>query len=514
MDLEYLSGFGNEHATEALPGALPLGRNSPQKCPYGLIAEQLSGSAFTQPRHLNRRSWLYRIRPSVMHGTFVPCPNANLHGSFSGAGGSSLLTPNQLRWFPPPLPGGSEEEGGSASGGGGGGAVEAAPTDWLSGLFTVAGSGSAESREGLAIHMYSFNASMGRTAFSNADGELLIVPQEGGLRIQTEMGFLEVAPQEIAVIPRGVKFTVGAPLDPPIGGGARGYVLEVFDGHFALPELGPIGSNGLANPRDFLYPKAAYDDHQESVEHTLVIKFGGATFSSLLPHTPFDVVAWHGNNAPFKYDLRRFNTINTVSFDHPDPSIFTVLTVPGGKAPGVALADFVIFPPRWLVAADTFRPPWFHRNCMSEFMGMVYGKYDAKVGFQPGGASLHAIMTPHGPDADTVIAATAAALEPKMTPPGLAFMFETCHFLRVTKTAMEAPWRDVDYQKCWKECVCGESAARRPSPPLARAPPAHWHPLTPPLRPLHPAPLSPTPLPIAFPSSLTPCPKGSEGGAH
>ena len=330
--LRYNTGFGNEHATEALPGALPVGQNSPQKCPLGLYAEQLSGTAFTVPRHLNRRSWLYRIRPSVMHGPFVPCPNSAVLGAF-GAGSPTELTPNQLRWLPPPLPGG-------------GGGV-----DWLSGLFSVAGAGAAEAKEGLAIHMYSCNAPMVRTAFSNADGELLIVPQEGALRVRTEMGVLEVAPQEILVVPRGIKFAV-APLD----GAARGYVLEVFAGHFQLPELGPLGANGLANPRDFLYPAAAFEDAEG--DFTAVAKFGGAMFSSLLAHSPFDVVAWHGSLAPYKYDLRRFNTINTVSFDHPDPSIFTVLTVPSERGAGVALADFVIFPPRWLVAEDTFRPPW------------------------------------------------------------------------------------------------------------------------------------------------------------
>ena len=445
--LQYLPGFGNEHSTEALPGALPQGRNSPQRCPYGLYAEQLSGTAFTAPRHENRRSWLYRIRPSVMHGPFVPCANTAVVGSFSPAGGASVLTPNQLRWMPPPMPAPA-----AAPSEGAGGAA-GAPVDWLSGLFSMAGAGAAEAKAGLAIHMYSFSASMGSTVFSNADGEMLLVPQEGGLLLRTEFGVLEVAPQEVAVVPRGVKFTVGAPLHGAPAG--RGYVLEVFSGHFQLPELGPLGSNGLANARDFLYPTAAYLDEER--EHTLVVKFGGDMFSSLLPHSPFDVVAWHGSYAPYKYDLRRFNTMNTVSFDHPDPSIFTVLTVPSDR-PGTALADFVIFPPRWLVATDTFRPPWFHRNCMSEFMGMVYGSYDAKVAFQPGGASLHAIMTPHGPDADTVRAASAAALEPKMTPPGLAFMFETSQFLRVCKTALEAPWRDVDYQKCWAGCVYGGGA--------------------------------------------------------
>jgi len=281
-----------------------------------------------------------------------------------------------------------------------------------------------------------------RTAFYNADGEMLVVPQEGALRVQTEMGLMDVTPGEIFVIPRGIKFSV-SPTQP-----SRGYVMEVFKGHFQLPELGPLGANGLANARDFLYPVASFQDLE--VDYVTVCKFGGSFFSSLQHHSPFDVVAWHGNYAPFKYDLARFNVVNSVSFDHPDPSIFTVLTVPGEGAAGVALADFVIFPPRWMVAEHTFRPPWFHRNCMSEFMGMVWGKYDAKVGFQPGGASLHSIMTPHGPDAVTCAKASSATLSPEKFDAGLAFMFESSCFLRVSRFAMDAPWRDTEYQKCWK----------------------------------------------------------------
>lgn len=438
MALRYQTGFGNEHATEALPGALPVGQNSPQKCPLGLYAEQLSGTAFTVPRHLNRRSWLYRIRPSVAHAPFVPSPRAAVCGSFSSAledgGAAGVLTPNQLRWFPPPMP---------AAGGGGG----SAPVDWVASLFTVAGSGSAESGVGLAIHMYACGAPMVDSAFSNADGEMLIVPQEGGLRLQTEMGLLDVAPREICVVPRGVKFSV----EPLGGGAARGYVLEVFGAHFQLPDLGPLGSNGLANARDFEYPVAAFEDR--ACAFTTHVKFGGHMFTAAQAHSPFDVVAWHGTVSPYKYDLTRFNTIGTVSFDHPDPSIFTVLTVPSGRVPGLATADFVIFPPRWMVAEHTFRPPWYHRNCMSEFMGMVWGAYDAKVGFQPGGASLHSIGAPHGPDAPTFTRASAAELAPDKFDKGLAFMFETCHFLRVTHRAMDAEWRDKNYQKCWEGWV-------------------------------------------------------------
>lgn len=338
----YQSGFGNEHATEARAGSLPVGQNNPQRGPLGLYAEQLSGTAFTAPRARNRRTWLYRIRPSVVHEAFVEAANKNVRSDFGNFPGGGVLTPNQLRWFPAPLP---TEAAGSV--------------DWISGLYTVAGAGAAETKQGVAIHMWSCNSSMVDVAFSSSDGEMLLVPQEGGpLRIQTEMGWLLVAAGEIAVLPRGIRFRVD------VDGASRGYVLEVFSPQgFVLPELGPIGANGLANARDFLYPVAAFDAPREAgaPPYVIINKFGGKMFSTAQAHSPFDVVAWHGNFAPYKYDLARFNTINTVSFDHPDPSIFTVLTCPS-DTPGVAVADFVIFPPRWMVAENTFRPPWFHRN--------------------------------------------------------------------------------------------------------------------------------------------------------
>jgi homogentisate 1,2-dioxygenase len=274
----------------------------------------------------------------------------------------------------------------------------------------------------------------------NSDGDFLIVPQKGALSIQTELGFLHVAPKEICVVQRGIRFRVS------VDGPARGYICEVFGGHFVIPDLGPIGANGLANPRDFLTPVAAYEDR--SVAYTVINKFGGRLFSSRLNHSPFDVVAWHGNYAPYKYDLSKFNTMNSVSFDHPDPSIYTVLSCPT-DTPGVALCDFVIFPPRWMVMERSFRPPYFHRNFMTEYMGMIWGAYDAKAGFQPGGSSLHSCMTPHGPDAPTFEKASTAKLEPEYFDKGLAFMFETTLMLRLTKWALTAPHREVDYQKCW-----------------------------------------------------------------
>jgi homogentisate 1,2-dioxygenase len=428
----YQSGFGNEFATEAVPGTLPVGRNSPQQVAHGLYAEQLSGTAFTAPRHENRRSWLYRIRPAAMHGEFQPIGEAHFHNRFD----EQPPTPNQLRWSPAPMP--------------------ATGTDWLDGLFTMAGNGGPAEGTGVAIHAWAANQDMAGRYFYDADAELLFVPQHGRLRIATELGVLELEPQEIGVVPRGVRFQVTLP-----DGDSRGYLLENFGELLRLPGLGPIGSNGLANARDFLAPEAAYEDLEGEFE--LVAKFQGRLWRASIGHSPLDVVGWHGNYAPYKYDLRRFNTIGSISYDHPDPSIFTVLTSPSG-VPGTANVDFAIFPPRWLVAQDTFRPPWFHRNVASEFMGLVTGVYDAKAeGFAPGGASLHNCMSGHGPDAATFEKASAADLsKPDVIRDTMAFMFETRAVIRPTAQAMAATTRQADYQDCWaglkKNFVVGKDA--------------------------------------------------------
>jgi homogentisate 1,2-dioxygenase len=418
----YNSGFGSEFATEALEGALPVGRNSPQRPRYGLYAEQLSGTAFTAPRHANRRSWLYRIRPALLHGTFEPLAQRRIATApFEG----TRTSPNPLRWDPFPLPD--------------------APTDFVDGLATIAGNGNAAAQIGIGIHVYACNRSMRGRFCYDADGELLIVPQEGALRIATELGVLDVAPGDIALVPRGIRFEIGLGDEATP---ARGYVCENYGAHFRLPELGPIGANGLANARDFLAPVAAYRDEQGEFE--LVAKFGGRLWRAPIDHSPLDVVAWHGNYAPCKYDLSRFNAVNTVSFDHPDPSIFTVLTSPS-DTPGTANVDFVIFPPRWLVAEDTFRPPWFHRNAMSEYMGLIRGSYDAKAeGFVPGGGSLHNAMTGHGPDAATFERASSAKLAPQKLADTLAFMFESRYVLHPTLRALEAPQLQADYASCWQ----------------------------------------------------------------
>jgi len=420
----YQSGFGNEFATEALPGVLPQGQNSPQTVPYGLYTEQLSGTAFTAPRHANRRSWLYRIRPAVVHKPFQPMDLSRFHNRFD----ETPATPNQLRWDPFPLP--------------------TAPTDFVAGLMTLGGNGNPATQTGCGIHIYAANRSMQGRFFYDADGELLIVPQQGRLRISTELGLLDVAPLEIAVIPRGLRFKVELPDET-----ARGYVAENFGAPLRLPELGPIGSNSLANVRDFLYPVAAYENVVGNFE--LIAKFQGRLWSAGIGHSPLDVVGWHGNHAPCKYDLNRFNTIGSISYDHPDPSIFTVLTSPS-DTPGTANMDFVIFPPRWLAMEHTFRPPWFHRNVASEFMGLITGVYDAKEGgrkggFVPGGASLHNCMSGHGPDAASYEKAVAAdTSQPTRVTDTMAFMFETRAVIRPTKQALDAKELQADYYECWQ----------------------------------------------------------------
>ena len=417
---KYVAGFGNHHASEAVAGALPMGRNSPQRVPFGLYAEQLSATAFTAPRAENRRTWLYRMRPSAGHAPYRRYEGNVLLRSAPFA--DALPSPNRLRWNPAAMPD--------------------QPTDFVDGLVTYAGNGDVAGGTGCGVHLYAANQSMTHRAFASADGEWLIVPQSGRLRIVTEMGVLEVAPLHIALIPRGVRFRVELPDRT-----ARGYVCENEGALFRLPDLGPIGSNGLANPRDFEAPVAAFEDVDRPC--TLIQKFQGRLWTTTLDHSPFDVVAWHGNVAPYRYDLERFNTIGTVSYDHPDPSIFTVLTAPSDTA-GTANVDFVIFPPRWMVAEDTFRPPWFHRNIMSEYMGLITGDYDAKAGgFAPGGGSLHTMMAAHGPDVASHARAVAAALTPQKIEATMAFMFESRLPFVVTDWAMTTPLLQADYDACW-----------------------------------------------------------------
>jgi homogentisate 1,2-dioxygenase len=415
--LTYQSGFGNHFATEAIAGALPQGQNSPQRVAQGLYAEQVSGTAFTAPRAENLRSWQYRLRPSAEHSSYRQIEN----GQIRTAPCAEVVTPpNRLRWNPFALP--------------------TKPTDFFDGLLTIATNGDARLQYGVAVHVYAANKSMTRS-FYNADGDFLIVPQQGALTLKTEFGILEIKPGEIAVIPRGIKFRVECTE------AIRGYICENYGAHFRLPELGPIGANGLANARDFLAPTAWYEDVTGNTE--VIAKFGGNLWAYEMPGSPLNVVAWHGNYYPYKYGLTNFNTINTVSFDHPDPSIFTVLTVPSETA-GTANVDFVIFPPRWMVAEHTFRPPWFHRNVMSEYMGLIHGAYDAKAeGFLPGGGSLHNSFSAHGPDKATFEKASIAELKPHRIDNTLAFMFESRYVFEPTRLAMAAPELQSDYDKAW-----------------------------------------------------------------
>ncbi len=421
MNLKYQAGFGNEFATEAVEGALPVGQNSPQRAPLGLYAEQFSGTAFTVPRASNKRTWTYRLRPSVTHKPFQQIDSKLFRSSpFDEV----VTTPNQLRWDPLPLP--------------------TEPTDFIDGITTIAGNGDLFAQTGIAIHIYACNKGMGERYFYNADGEMLIVPEMGRLGILTELGLIQVGPGSVAVIPRGLKFRV----EPAADDKCRGYICENYGQQFRLPGLGPIGANGLANSRDFETPVAWFEDLEGTFE--LVAKFGGNLWSCEIDHSPLDVVGWHGNYAPYRYDLRRFNTIGSISFDHPDPSIFTVLTSPSGE-PGVANCDFVIFPDRWLVAEKTFRPPWYHRNYMSEYMGLIYGAYDAKEeGFVPGGGSLHNQMSAHGPDLDAFEKASNASLEPQKLSGTMAFMFESRYIIRPTKFAMDCSELQNDYFEVWQ----------------------------------------------------------------
>ncbi len=422
MSLNYMSGFGNTFETEALPGALPVGRNSPQKVNYGLYAEQLSGSPFTAPQASNQRSWLYRIRPTVRHaGRFERVDGGLIRTAPQREGELPIA---QLRWGPTPIP---DEK-----------------LTFVTGLRTMTTAGDCETMAGMGAHVVLITQSMTREHLFNADGEFLVVAQQGSLRFRTEFGVIEIAPGEVCVIPRGVIFRVEL-IDSP----ARAYVCENYGGGFTLPDRGPIGANCLANARDFLAPTASYEDIE--APHTLFVKWGGELFRTQVEHSPIDVVAWHGNYYPYKYDLRRFSPVGAIAFDHPDPSIFTVMTSPS-ETPGTANIDFVIFPERWAVAENTFRPPWYHRNIMSEFMGLVYGVYDAKPeGFVPGGMSLHNQMLPHGPDADAFNHASTVELKPVKLTNTLAFMFETRFRQRLTKYAAELGTRQEDYIDCWSE---------------------------------------------------------------
>jgi homogentisate 1,2-dioxygenase len=419
--LGYMPGFGNDFETEALPGALPQGMNSPQKCNYGLYGEQLSGTAFTAPKGQNERTWCYRIRPSVKHtGRFskidLPYWKSAPHRP------ADIASLGQYRWDPVPH--------------------SDVPLTWLTGMRTMTTAGDVNTQTGMASHVYLVNSSMKDTYFYSADSEFLVVPQQGKLRFCTELGVIDLAAQEIAVIPRGLVYRVEV-----VEGPARGFVCENYGQKFVLPSRGPIGANCMANPRDFKTPIAAFEDRE--VPSTVTIKWCGEFHETKIGHSPLDVVAWHGNYAPYKYDLTTYCPVGAILFDHPDPSIFTVLTAPSGVE-GTANIDFVLFRDRWMVAEDTFRPPWYHKNIMSELMGNIYGVYDAKPkGFVPGGMSLHNMMLPHGPDKNAFEGASNAKLKAEKLEETMSFMFETRFPQHLTWfAAKDAPLQD-DYIDCW-----------------------------------------------------------------
>ena len=414
------AGFGNQLHSQAVPDTLPVGRNSPQRPALGLYAELLSGSAFTAPRAENRRTWLYRRQPSVVVGAYTPYAQTWWK---TGAAEGERAAPDPLRWHPTEVPSADSEA-----------------LDFIDGLRTMVVNGDVDAQTGVAVHLVLANRSMQR-AFVNADGEMLLIPQQGALTLTTELGVLEVAPGEIALLPRGMAFKVA------VHGPTRLWACENYGAPFRLPELGPIGSNGLADPRDFIAPNAAFEAQSQPLQ--IIKKFGGRLWQTQAASSPFNVVAWHGNLVPFKYDTARFMVIGSISHDHPDPSIFTVLTSPS-DTPGTANCDFVIFPPRWLVMENTFRPPWYHRNLMSEFMGLVHGQYDAKPeGFRPGGMSLHNGMVPHGPDAEAFERATNSTLAPQKLDHTLAFMLESRWCFKPTAYALGGGALDTDYAGCW-----------------------------------------------------------------
>lgn len=414
----YLTGFGNEHLSEALAGALPIGRNSPQKLPYGLYAEQVNGSPFTAPRAENQRSWVYRIYPTAAaQGPWSRMPNLHLDEPETPQESS----PERYRWRP--------------------WTSTAADVDFVDSLFRMCQSGGSRELRGMSLYAYWANRSMERRLFSSIDGELLILPQSGSLRVRTEMGVLFAEPGEMVLLPRGMRFSVD-PLDET----CRGFVCENMGMPFRLPERGLIGANGLANERDFLIPVAAFEVDDSKFES--IAKFGGRTWRSSLKRTPFDVVAWHGTYAPCKYDLRRFNAIHSVSYDHTDPSVFTALTSPSGVA-GVANVDFAVLPPRWLVANDTFRPPYYHRNIMSEIVISLRGSPESRgKDYKIGSSHIHNSMAPHGPDPDILQKASNTSLEPRWEDT-LMVMFESFLPYTVTAEALRSPNRDTSYESNW-----------------------------------------------------------------
>lgn len=417
--LKYMTGFGNEFETEALPNALPVGQNSPQKPAYGLYSELFSATTFPAPRARNRRTYMFRIHPSVQAPKYSRIDNSLI----ATPPFDTVPTPNNMRWD-------AFEIGGEDA-------------DFIDGLATICGVGGPIAQSGMAMHIYRVTRSMSDRVFTNNDGEMIVMPQQGALRFVTELGVLEAAPGAIVILPKGIRFRVELPEGP-----ARGFVCENFSQAFHLPELGLIGSNGLANAADFYAPVAAYEDRNTPCE--LVQKYAGNLWATELPYSPLDVVAWRGNCAPMLYDAEKFVALGTATVDHPDPSIFCALTS-GGDAVLGPNVDMLILPPRWLVAEHSFRPPGFHRNCVCEMVALIKGRHQGKTGgFGPGGFSIHNNFAPHGPDVNTVQMAREEELKPMKLEGTLAFLFETRFPLAVTPFAHEAKENQADVVAMWQ----------------------------------------------------------------
>ncbi|HEY3498273.1 MAG TPA: homogentisate 1,2-dioxygenase, partial [Polyangiaceae bacterium] len=417
------AGFGNVHASEALPGALPHDRNTPRVGPYRLYPELTSGTAFTAERAENFRTWTYRIRPAAQQGLLEPLAHATFRDDFE----DEPPEPNLTGFSPLPLP--------------------SAACDFVDGLVTIGGAGSARLRRGYAVHLYAANRNMEERAFYDADGELLLLPELGALRILTELGVLDVRPGEVALLPRGLRFSVALR-----EAAARGYVAEVFGRHFRLPERGPIGSNGLAEARHFRTPAAWHEDRL-APGYRIAAKLGGALYEARQDHSPFDVVAWHGNHCPYVYDLALFTPAGYTRVDHPDPSIHTVLSAPLDER-GTHSLDLVVFPPRWDATEGTFRPPYFHRNATTEINGIVREVSSPGSMFVPGCLFLTPSMTPHGPVAAGVERAfslsDAEADKPhRYSENACWFQFETALPFSLTPWARNAPHRLHDWHSKW-----------------------------------------------------------------
>ena len=416
-------GFANAFESEALPDALPRDQNSPRLSAYGLYAEQINATGFVARREHNRRSWVYRIRPAAQHSKLEPLDHPTYRQDFD----LDNPEPNLSGWAPLPMPD--------------------SPTDFVDGIYTLGGSGGAEVRRGFAVHLYVANRSMENRSFYNADGEMLLVPQQGKLTLQTESGVLDVDPGMVAIIPRGLKFSVLLREDH-----ARGYIGEVFGRSFHLPERGPVGANGLADSRHFRAP-VAYHENRLVPGYSITAKFCGKLFGATQDYSPYDVVAWHGDYTPYVYELRHFSPVINGRMDHADPSIFSVLTAPLDEE-GANNLDFVFFPPRWDVSEGTFRPPFFHRNAVTEINGIIRDPAGYKAPFYSGGCFITPAMTAHGIRAGGVegflsMSDEAADRPHRFRDNSMWFQFETVLPFYLTSWAKKAGQRIDDWHHIW-----------------------------------------------------------------